>query len=103
MATTKARVEELEAMVDHLQERVDRLRDYVYGEALEDRLGELEKQISKFEKKMPTLPYKYGRQVREYINDKVEREVDEKSHANLIAIINFISALSDMPKGKSKK
>ena len=129
MATTKARVEELEAMVEHLQERVDRLRDFTCGEmfdelverrvdailakyhldsiicdvALEDRLSELEKQISKFEKKMPTLPYKYGCQVREYINDKVEREVDEKSHANLIAIINFISALSDMPKGKSKK
>ena len=138
MATTKARVEELEAIVEHLQERVDRLRDFTCGEmfdtlverrvdailskrqldiqqlaeqqrqitcgvALEERLSELEKQISKFEKKMPTLPYKYGCQVREYINDKVEREVDEKSHANLIAIINFISALSGMPKGKSKK
>ena len=103
MATTKTRVEELEATVEHLQERVDRLRDLICDAALEERLNELEKQISKFEKKMPTLPYKYGCQVREYINDKVEREVDEKSHANLIAIINFISALSDMPKGKGKK
>ena len=129
MATTKARVEELEAAVEHLQERVDRLRDYTCGEmfdklvegrvdatlakyhldsiicgvALEDRLSELEKQISEFEKKMPTLPYKYGRQVREYINEKIEKEVDEKSHANLMAIITFISALSDKPKGKSKK
>lgn len=129
MATTKARVEELEAAVEHLQERVDRLRDYTCGEmfdklvehrvdatlakyhldsiicgvALEDRLSELEKQISEFEKKLPTLPYKYGRQVREYINEKIEKEVDEKSHANLMAIITFISALSDKPKGKSKK
>lgn len=129
MATTKARVEELEATVEHLQERVDRLRDYtcgemfdklverrvdatlakyhldstICGEALEDRLSELEKQISEFEEKLPTLPYKYGRQVREYINEKVEKEVDEKSHANLMAIITFISALQDKPKGKSKK
>lgn len=29
MATTKARVEELEATVEHLQERVDRLRDEI--------------------------------------------------------------------------
>ncbi len=100
MATTKARVEELEATVEHLQERVDRLRDLICDAALEERLSELEKQISKFEKKMPTLPYKYGCQVREYINDKVEREVDEKSHANLIAIINFISALREMPSEK---
>ena len=87
MATTKARVEELEAIVEHLQERVDRLRD----------------EIAEFDKKKLTLPLKYGRQVREYINDKVEKEVDEKSHANLIAIITFISALSDMPRGKKKK
>ena len=87
MATTKARVEELEAIVEHLQERVDRLRD----------------DIRELEKQKQVLPYKYGRQVREYINGKVEKEVDEKSHANLIAIINFISALSDMPKGKGKK
>ena len=126
MATTKARVEELEAVVEHLQERVDRLRDDTCGEmvdklgerrvdatlakyhldsiicgvALEDRLSELEKQIREFEKKMPTLPYKYGRQVREYINDKVEREVDEKTHANLVAIITFISALREKPTEK---
>lgn len=126
MATTKARVEELEATVEHLQERVDRLRDYTCGEmfdklverrvdatlakyhldsiicgvALEDRLSELEKQISEFEKKLPTLPYKYGRQVREYINEKIEKEVDEKSHANLMAIITFISALSDKRRPK---
>lgn len=91
MATTKARVEELEAIVEHLQERVDGLRD---------RISELEGQISKFEKKMPTLPYKYGCQVREYINEKVEKEVDEKSHANLMAIITFISALREKPSEK---
>ena len=84
MATTKERVEELEAIVEHLQERVDRLRD----------------DIRELEKKKQVLPYKYGCQVREYINDKVEREVDEKSHANLIAIINFISALREMPSEK---
>ena len=86
MAMTKARIEELEAMVDHLQERVDLLRD----------------EIEKFDRKKAALPYRYGCQVREYINDKVEKEVDEKSHANLIAIINFISALSDMQRGKKK-
>ena len=84
MATTKARVEELEAIVEHLQERVDRLRD----------------EIVEFDKKKLTLPLKYGRQVREYIDDKVEKEVAEKTHANLMAIINFISALSDMPRQK---
>ena len=84
MATTKARVEELEATVEHLQERVDRLRD----------------EIAEFDKKKTTLPLKYGRQVREYINDKVEREVAEKTHANLMAIINFITALREMPSKK---
>lgn len=87
MATTKARVEELEATVEHLQERVDRLRD----------------EIAEFDKKKITLPLKYGRQVREYIDAKVEKEVTEKSSENLMKLIDFVSALSDMPKGKSKK
>lgn len=84
MATTKERVEELEAIIENLQERVDRLYD----------------DIRELEKKKQVLPYKYGCQVREYINDKVEKEVDEKSHANLMAIVNFISALKEMPNGK---
>lgn len=87
MATTKARVEELEAVVDGIQSRVDRLWD----------------ELDRFEKQKGTLPYRYGVQVRKYIDEKVEKEVAEKTHANLMAIINFISALSDMPKGKSKK
>lgn len=84
MATTKARVEELEAIVEHLQYRVDHLRD----------------EIAEFD----NLPLKYSRQVRGYIDAKVdakvEKEVAEKTHANLMAIINFISALSDMPRQK---
>jgi hypothetical protein len=84
MATTKARVEELEAVVDGIQGRVDRLWD----------------ELDRFEKQKGTLPCRYGVQVRKYIDEEVEKEVAEKTHANLMALITFISSIADIKKGK---
>lgn len=65
---------------------------------LENQLDILEQRIKGLEKRLPTLTLKYGGTVRKYIDEKVEKEVDEKYHANLIALITFINSIVKVSK-----